>query len=175
MDKKNIIFGLSGKFGSTGLISSYPSSVFRTAGLNGIIQPYQVYIRETNQDGPYVERTKLTTDDQDTTQYSNRMTTTEYIKGHGDVSEAASKLQPGETQTASTSKAPEENEAKSAPPQTITSCLVSGPSNFGSFGHEHNATLPSLVPSLHAAPNGKKICPGTVFAFFRPVKLIKPN
>ena len=122
MDKKTIIFGLSGKFGSTGLISNYPSSVFRTAGLSGIIQPYQVYIRENNQDGPYVERTKLTTDDQDTTQYSSCMTTTEYIKGHGDVSEAevaASKLQPGEIQAPSTSKAVEENEAKSAPPQTI--------------------------------------------------------
>ena len=45
MDKKTIIFGLSGKFGSTGLISNYPSSIFRTAGLNGIIKPYQVYIR----------------------------------------------------------------------------------------------------------------------------------
>ena len=122
MDKKTIIFGLSGKFGSTGLLSNYPSSVFRTAGLNGIIQPYQVYIRENNQDGPYVERTKLTTDDQDTTQYSSRMTTTEYIKGHGDVSEAevAASKQPGEIQTPSTSKAADETtEAKSAPPQTI--------------------------------------------------------
>ena len=50
------------------------------------------------------------------------MTTTEYIKGHGDVSEAevAASKQTGEIQTPSTSKAAEETtEAKSAPPQTI--------------------------------------------------------
>ena len=95
MDKKTLMFGRSGRF-ATGLISNYPSSVFKTAGLNGILQPYQIYISELSRDGPYVERTKLTDDDQDPTQYSKRMTTTEYIKGHGEVTEVkdTSKLQP---------------------------------------------------------------------------------
>lgn len=57
--------------------------MYRTAGLGGLIQPYQLYIREHAPDGPYEERTQYTSDDQDPTNYNTTLETTEFIKGHG--------------------------------------------------------------------------------------------
>ena len=108
MDKKMLMFGRSGRF-AAGVISNYPSTVYKTAGLNGILQPYQIYVREASNDGPYIIRTKLTTNDQDPMNYSKKMTTTEYIKGHGQAAvEKSSNEQPcpKETETPSTHTSP---------------------------------------------------------------------
>lgn len=83
MDKRIIIFGQSGRFGTCGQLSNYPSSVFKTCGLNGIIQPCKIFIADEQQDGPYETRTKLTTDDQAPTVSAKTLHSTEFIKGNG--------------------------------------------------------------------------------------------
>ena len=90
MDKRIVTFGKSGQFGNGGQLSHYPSTVYKTTGLAGIIQPYQVFVRDQTGDGPYEERSHYSTDNQDPTKFSSELRSTEYIKGHGE-NESANK------------------------------------------------------------------------------------
>ena len=86
MDKRIVTFGRSGQFGS-GHLSHYPGSVRKNPGLAGIVQPYQIYVQDRTQAGPYEERTHLSSDNQDPTKFSAKMKTTHYIKeGQGESS-----------------------------------------------------------------------------------------
>ena len=83
----------------------------RTGGLNGIIQPYQIFVAEPQSDGPYEQRSKLTTNPQDDALFQSnkifqegKMVSTEYRKGHGvaNVEEGhttASSSVPGDSST----------------------------------------------------------------------------
>ena len=86
MDKRIVTFGRSGQFGS-GHLSHFPGSIRKNTGLAGIVQPYQIYVQDKTKAGPYEERTHLSTDQQDPTNYSKTMKSTHYIKeGHGENS-----------------------------------------------------------------------------------------
>ena len=69
MDKRIVTFGRSGQFGS-GHLSHFPGSIRKNTGLAGIVQPYQIYVQDKTKAGPYEERTHLSTDQQDPTNYS---------------------------------------------------------------------------------------------------------
>ena len=84
-EKKVLIFGKSGKY-CQGHLSSYPGSALRTMGLSGIRQPYAIYVHMAHSSSPYEQRTKLTNDDQDPTNYKSGFKSTEHLIGHGEDS-----------------------------------------------------------------------------------------
>ena len=89
MDRRLLLFG-SGTHFPHGSLPDCLAMNLRTGGLNGTIQPYRIFVADPQNDGPYEQRSKLTTNSQDEAIYKNnkmfqegKMVSTEYTKGHG--------------------------------------------------------------------------------------------
>lgn len=89
MNRHLLLFGGRTNF-ANGSLPDCLAMTLRTGGLNGTIQPYSIFVSEPQRDGPYEQRSKLTTDPQDDALYQKKknyqdgkMITTEYTKGHG--------------------------------------------------------------------------------------------
>ena len=89
MDSHLLLFA-SGTHFAHGSLPDCMAMTLRTGGLNGTIQPYQIYVADPQKDGPYEQRSKLTTNTQDSALYQKdkifqegKMISTEYTKGHG--------------------------------------------------------------------------------------------
>lgn len=89
MDRHLLLFG-SGTHFAHGSLPDCVGMTLRTGGLNGTIQPYRIFVSEPQNDGPYEQRSKFTTNSQDESLYQNdkifkegKMVSTEYTKGHG--------------------------------------------------------------------------------------------
>lgn len=91
MNRHLLLFGTGGHFASGSSLPDCLGMTLRTGGLNGTIQPYQIFVAEQQNDGPYEQRSKMTTNSQDEALYQKdkmfqegKMVSTEYTKGHGD-------------------------------------------------------------------------------------------
>ena len=84
MNRQTILtFGRRG-FGH-GTMTNYPGVLFKTVGVAGIIQPYNMYIPD-HVNNPYIQRTLLTSPKPDEIQKTKKLVSTEYMKGHGEDS-----------------------------------------------------------------------------------------
>ena len=81
MNRQTILsFGRRG-FGH-GSMTNYPGVLFKTIGVAGIIQPYNMYVPD-HVNNPYIQKTLLTSPKPDDIQKNKKLVSTEYMKGHG--------------------------------------------------------------------------------------------
>ena len=125
MDKRIVTFGRSGQFGS-GHLSHFPGSVRKNPGLAGIVQPYQIYVKDSSRAGPYEERTHLSTDNQDPTKFSSTLKSTHYIKEGNQESDNhhLSKTKGGGSSEKTPCQCKEEKNSDSSSSSTNTSDII---------------------------------------------------
>lgn len=74
-------FGRGPKF-SNGQLSHYPGVLFKTHGVGGVIQPFNMYVQDHVRNA-FIEKTQLTSPKPDETNVTKKLISTEYMKGHG--------------------------------------------------------------------------------------------
>lgn len=109
MDRHLLLFGNGTHFAS-GSLPDCLAMTLRTGGLNGTIQPYSIFVAEPQNDGPYEQRSKFTTNTQNDAIFQTnkifkegKMVSTEYTKGHGSSNGIVGDADDGEIKNSSQS------------------------------------------------------------------------
>ena len=90
MNRQTILtFGKGAGF-KNGYLTHQPGVVFKTHGVAGIIQPYQMYVPDNckSNHGPFMHKSVLTSAAPDSTSVPKKLVSTHYMEGHGKTDKA---------------------------------------------------------------------------------------
>jgi hypothetical protein len=77
--EKLYLFGKEAGFRNTGRLTSYPASPFKTNGLAGGYNPYQIFTADRGPASPYELHNKKTSSDQDPANYKSVMKPADFV------------------------------------------------------------------------------------------------
>ena len=95
MNRQTILtFGKGAGF-KNGYLTHQPGVLFKTHGVAGVIQPYQMYVPDSYS-SPFIQRTEMSSASPDSTSVPKKLVSTHYMEGYGkpdtDSSESVSEV-----------------------------------------------------------------------------------